>query len=323
MNIFWKKSLFLIYVFFLLLTGSHHLHMDRSILATARPIKDSSQLETIVWLSDTQYYSERYPHIFQSQITWILQNRSLWNIRYVIHTGDIVNKGEDNIQWTRASEIMRQLDDAEMPYGVLAGNHDLVKKKSYQQYSLYFGENRFIGKPYYGKSYQNNRGHYDILTIGDQPFLFLYMGWGIGSEEIKWMNEVLKKYENHIAVLAFHKYLHKNGKRTFVGRKIFQNVVKENPNVKLVLSGHYDDSEYLVTKLDDNQDGTPDRKVYEILADYQGAPKGGQGFFRLFHFYTDSRTMYVRTFSPYVNQFYFYSPNKHPGKDEYWIDLSE
>lgn len=282
-----------------------------------------SNFETIVWLSDTQYYSERYPHIFQHQINWILQNRSSWEIRYVVHTGDIVNNAQEKIQWLRASHMFKQLEKERLPYGVLAGNHDLVNEKSYEKYSFYFGERRFANREFYKESYQNNRGHYDVITIGGKPFLFLYMGWGIGKKEMKWMNDVLAKHPKKTAILAFHKYLHKNKRRTFEGKRIFREVVKRNPNVKIVLSGHYDDSEQIVTEVDDNGDGTPDRKVYEILADYQGAPEGGQGFLRLFHYYPESDLIYVRTYSPYLDQYYYYSPFKYPGKDEFWIDLSE
>jgi len=311
-------------IIFILLTGAQHVISNKQIgmAVTAFHHSEKSHPVTIAWLSDTQYYSEKYPHIFQEQIRWILHYRKMWNIQYVVHTGDIVNKAEDDMQWIQASRILRSFDESHMPYGVLAGNHDLRKKNRYQSYSLFFGENRFKDKHYYGSSYKNNRGHFDLLRLGDQPFLFLYMSWDIGKEEINWMNQVLKKFPNHIAILAFHKYLHKNGKRTFVGQRLFHDVVKMNPNVKIVLSGHYDDSEYRISKVDDNQDGKPDRKVYEILADYQGAPEGGQGFFRLFHYYPERDKMYVRTYSPYTEQFYYYSPSKYPGKDEFWIDLA-
>lgn len=324
---FWiRQYKFVLLIFlFILLTGAQHavFTIPISIEVNAYQRSDEpSRPVTIAWLSDTQYYSQSFPHIFQEQIKWILHHRSNWNIQYVVHTGDIVNKAEDEIQWIQASRIMRSFDESHMPYGVLAGNHDLRKGKSYQTYSLYFGENRFKEKHYYGGSYKNNRGHFDLLTLGNQPFLFVYMSWDIGKEEIKWINQVLKEHSDRIAVLAFHKYLHKNGKRTFVGRRIFHDVVKRNPNVRIILSGHYDDSEHRVTKIDDNKDGRPDRRVYEILADYQGADEGGQGFFRLFHFYPHQSKMYMRTFSPYVEKYFYYSPFKYPEKDEFWIDLS-
>ena len=51
-----------------------------------------------------------------------------------------------------------------------------------------------------------------------------------------------------------------------------------------MLCGHYHDAEELVDNIDDNGDGVPDRKVYQLLADYQGAEKGGLGYIRLLQF---------------------------------------
>lgn len=271
---------------------------------------------TVVWLSDTQYYSEKYPHIFHKQIDWMINEREKWNIQYVIHTGDIVNRAEKNEQWLVADSVFAKLDQANIPYGVLAGNHDLTYGVFYQKYWQYFGQDRFQKKPYYGGSFQNNRGHYDLITIGNRSFLFLYLGWGIDKEGISWMNQVLRLYPDRTAIIATHKYLHKSGKRTFIGNRIFQKVVKKNQNVKMVLCGHYDNSQMVKTEIDDDHDGKPDRTVYEILADYQGGPNGGNGFLRLLHFYPDASKIFVRAYSPYTDQFYYFPREK----EEFWID---
>ncbi|WLR41461.1 metallophosphoesterase [Bacillus carboniphilus] len=286
----------------------------------ATPIQDQNH-DTIIWMTDTQYYSKKYPHIFENQIEWIISNQKKWNIQYVIHTGDIVHNSEQMFQWHVANNMMSQLDKSDIPYGILAGNHDLLNKKNYLIYEQFFGEDRFKEKDHYGGSYQNNKGHYDLLTLGKKEFIFLYMGWGIKKEEMDWMNQVLSSYKDRIAILNFHKYLHKNGKRTKLGDEIFEQVVKPNENVRVVLSGHYDDSEKLISDVDDNGDGRTDRYVYQILADYQSVSEGGSGFLRLIHFYPETHVLYMRTYSPYLNKHYHYSPQKHPEKDQFWIKL--
>lgn len=40
-----------------------------------------------------------------------------------------------------------------------------------------------------------------------------------------------------------------------------------------VLCGHYHDSETLIDEMDDDGDGIADRKVYQMLADYQDDQK--------------------------------------------------
>ena len=72
------------------------------------------------------------------------------------------------------------------PYGVLAGNHDVDHKSSdYTQFTKWFGEDRFKDKPYYGESYKNNRGHYDLISANGNDYIMLYMGWGVQDEDIQ------------------------------------------------------------------------------------------------------------------------------------------
>ncbi len=45
--------------------------------------------------------------------------------------------------------------------------------EGYGNYWKYFGEDRFADKSYYGGSYKNNLGHYDLLTENGQDFIVL------------------------------------------------------------------------------------------------------------------------------------------------------
>ena len=80
------------------------------------------------------------------------------------------------------------------------------------------------------------------------------------------------------------------------------------------LSGHYHEAQTLVDEIDDNGDGTADRKVYQLLADYQAGPEGGQGYMRLLHFDQDQDRIIVNTYSPYMNDYNFYDTGQVRGK---------
>ncbi|WP_068776833.1 metallophosphoesterase [Paenibacillus sp. FJAT-26967] len=272
---------------------------------------------TMVWMSDTQFYSELYPQIYESQVNWIKDNAGAMNIRYVAHTGDIVNEPTSVFQWERASKNMQVLEDANVPYGVLAGNHDVGTTDSdYTTYYRYFGEDRFDKQPYYGGAYKNNRGHYDLISAGGNDFIIVYMGWQPEDEDIAWMNQVLREHPDRQAFLGFHDYMQPNGTRSSMGERIYEQVVVPNPNVKMVMSGHYTGSSMQTDALDDNGDGTPDRTVYQILNDYQGHEEGGLGYMKLLHFDTESGSVYLNTYSPYKNDYNYYEPEQYPGKDE-------
>ena len=277
---------------------------------------------TFVWMSDTQYYSESYPYIFERQTNWIAENKDKLKIKYVFHTGDVVDEADQEYQWNYADEYMKVLEYNHVPYGVLAGNHDVDHKTNdYTQFSKWFGEDRFKDKQHYGGSYKNNRGHYDLISSNGNDFIMLYMGWGIQDEDLTWMDDVLKQYPNRKAILNFHEYLLVSGNRSPLGNKIYNEVVLPNENVVAVLSGHYHDSETLIDPIDDNGDGTADREVYQMLGDYQGGPEGGQGYMKLLHFDQDNNRIIVNTYSPYLDDYNFYDPQNFPGKDEMIINL--
>ncbi|GGA24353.1 metallophosphoesterase [Paenibacillus physcomitrellae] len=278
---------------------------------------------SMVWMSDTQYYSESYPEIYNAMVNWTVLHQEEQKIKYVVHTGDIVNHWAEGTQWEKADLAMQVLEQGKIPYGVLAGNHDVSDSgKNDVNYRKWFGASRFKKSPVYGRSYENNHGHYDLITEGNMKFVVVYMGWGIGQRELAWMNKVLSKYSDHKAILAFHEYLLADGQRSQVAEQVYNKVVIPNRNVFAVLCGHYHSSQLKVDELDDNQDGHKDRKVYQILADYQEASKGGEGFMRLLQFDLKHQKMHVRTYSPYLDRYNYYSPEKYPQKDEFVVDLT-
>lgn len=290
------------------------LLVQDEISKTQKPYK-------MVWMSDTQYYAKSYPHIFKQMVEWIRDQREKLNIQYVFHTGDIVDDSKDK-QWNRADTFMRVLDEHHIPYGVLAGNHDVRHKDGlYTEYGKYFGVKRFTDKPYYGESYQNNRGHYDLISAGGNDYMMVYMGWGIKQAEIDWLNRVISEHPDRIVILNFHEYLLVSGNRSPIGDLIFHQVVKRHPNIVAVFSGHYHGASRKVDELDDDHDGKVDRKVYQILADYQSGPEGGQGFMRLITADQEKNQLHFTTYSPYMNQEHFYDPKTYGDQDEFSIDV--
>lgn len=260
-------------------------------------------------LPDTQYYSKLHPDIFKRMNHWFVANRDSLNLKYIFHLGDIVNNYDQPYQWKTADKAMKILDEANVPYGIITGNHDVGFQKKYASFDRYFGEQRYQLNPWYGGSYDNNKGHFDLINSNGQKYIMLGMGWGIGGEEISWMNHVLQAYRKRIAILFVHDYLGSYGRRTAQGQMLFENVVRPNPNVRMVMNGHSFGAARRIDKIDDNFDGKPDRKVMQILSDYQSV-KGGQGYIRVMGFDLKHDKIYVRTFSPQVNRTHAFKKNK-------------
>ena len=92
------------------------------VAQTATP-KPSDKF-SLIWITDTQYLSESYPRYYDSLCRWIIENKDAYNVKMVIHTGDIVEDEFNQTHWANADHAMSQLLDANVPYCWNAGNHD-------------------------------------------------------------------------------------------------------------------------------------------------------------------------------------------------------
>src|SRR5438477_8790092 len=90
---------------------------------TAISAQTTNDQFTVILLPDTQFYSESYPNIFNTQTQWIVDHIADRNIQFVIGLGDIVNKGGTVAQWQNASAAANLLN-GKVPYFFPLGNKD-------------------------------------------------------------------------------------------------------------------------------------------------------------------------------------------------------
>ncbi len=76
------------------------------------------------------------------------------------------------------------------------------------------------------------------------------------------------------------------------GQDIWEKLVRKQPNIFMVVSGHVLG---VGTQTSTNDAGKP---VREMLVDYQGLPNGGDGWLRTLRFAPDEHKIYVRAYSP-------------------------
>ncbi|WRS28647.1 metallophosphoesterase [Oscillospiraceae bacterium MB08-C2-2] len=270
------------------------------------------------WITDTQYYSESWPQHYLQQNQWLVDNADEWNIRYTMHTGDIVDEWDMDDQWQLADKAMKIFDDNGMRYGVLGGNHDVAAGlQYYDNYWKYFGTHRFEDSPIYGGSYNNNLGHYDLVTENGQDFIILYMSWDIYTNEINWMNQILQKYSDRKAIIATHRYTNAkfasgnpDGLLDYQGYVLREQVVAKNPNVFAVLNGHYHGASIQVDGFDDDRDGIKERSVYQICTDYQSDVEGGSQYIKFLYFDLQNNKVYMNSYSPYRQDFNYFDEPK-------------
>lgn len=280
---------------------------DRTTAVTAAHPDDTPRDEydfTLGWESDTQYYNEEFYDHQLAIHEYLLEQREAIDLQYVFHTGDIVDERDQGYQWENADAAYRMLDEARLPYGVLAGNHDVGNfEDDYGSYGRYFGEARYASNPWYAESYEDNRGHVDLFTAGGIDFVVVSMSWEPGDAEIAWMNEALARHPERVGIINLHEYLLTTGGLGPVPQRVQDEVVATNPNVSMVMSGHYHDAYTRFDSFDDDGDGVDDRTVTQMLFDYQGLPEGGLGYLRLLQFDNEGAQMRVRTYSPSLQDY--------------------
>ena len=281
------------------------------------PLRPPEGAYTIAWLSDTQHYSRKYPLIYLDQTAFLKQEAGRLNLAYVVHTGDLVHNREDEAQWAVADEAMRTLDG--IPYGVCAGNHDVGTQADdcdYTYFSRYFGEARMAGQPWYGGSYADNRGHFDLIDAGSTRYVFVYLGYHVDKAGMAFVNETLAAYPDRVGVLCVHSYFDHDCTLTDQGELLYDAVVAKNPNLYLVLCGHRYNSACVPATFDDDGDGTAERTVLQMICNYQAAGHtGGDGYLRLLQVDERAGEIHILTYSPLRDDFVYYDTPEHQAEN--------
>src|SRR5579872_1190428 len=280
---------------------------------------------TIIALPDTQYYSSSLnggtPAMFNAQTQWIVNNQKSLNIAYVAHLGDMVQNGDNGgnaTEWNVADSAMKNLENANIPYGVHPGNHDEGSTGSDDGdsaytvlYNTYFGVSRFSGRSYYGGHYgTTNDNHYDLFSAGGMNFVAIYFAYNYNSAGndvgtdfpniITWANGVLQQYSDRHAILVSH-YMMGNGNpaNLSIDGGAIVNGLGANKNVFLTLAGHYN------TLPGEGQRTTTvsGNTIQGLMSDYQDQPNGGNGWLRIMTFSPANNHISVQTYSPVLNQY--------------------
>ena len=274
---------------------------------------------TLAILPDTQYYSLQYPGLYTIQTQWVASHVSDFDIRYVIHLGDIVNNNTD-VEWERAVASMALLDGV-VPYALVPGNHDYGPNGSASTRETlmndYFDFAQTASLDTFGGAYED--GHldntYHLFSAGDRDFIIIALEWGPRDEVIDWANQVMEQYPDRDGIFVTHAYLNNTSLRYDYtdtahpqdfnphqyatpggvndGEELWQKLVRHH-NFIMTLNGHVLGSG--VGSLASTTDtGTT---CHQMLSNYQMRDLGGEAYMRLLEFLPDGHTLRVLTYSP-------------------------
>ena len=263
---------------------------------------------TVIGMPDTQSYinlgEPDDSAKWMSQVYWIRDNYIDSNIVFVSHYGDVTD-GNTTTEWKFADRGFDIIESVNIPYGIAPGNHDRSYHDGafhYENYNTYFGSDRFAGRDYYIGSY----GAYDQYNVqffeaAGMEFMILHLTYSAEPPGIAWADAVLKAYPERRAIVTSHNIAnYDSGQDTAVfdysGQLIYDGL-KDNPNLFLMLCGHYHDSEFAryAWRADTYEGNT----IYTLFSNYQGL----NGHIRLMKFAPDEDTVYVTTYSPFLDSF--------------------
>jgi hypothetical protein len=281
---------------------------------------------TLVLLPDTQHYSARLPGLFDMQTNWIARNKDKYNIKYVLHMGDITNNATRQ-QWQRAQESMRLLD-GHVPYVLNLGNHDFISqwtgaastRNSYL--NDYFSAADFANWPTYGGVMQEGRldNCYHLFSAGGRDWIVISLAWAPEDDTVAWADGIMKKYPDRKGILVTHSYLDVLGLRT--DRRSKYKIRAFNPH-NFATPGTINDGEELWRKLVKKHDfafvfcghvGTDalhrldsrnekGAMVHQMMADFQDRELGGGAYLALLEFLPDGKSVQCKTYSPLYDDY--------------------
>ncbi len=289
---------------------------------------------TVIAVPDTQYYSEAYPQILNSQMQWIVNKVSTLNIQMVLGLGDIVNAGGTVSEWGNADAAYKLLDAAHIPYFAAIGNHDYdannpgSRTSATKNFNNYFGPGRYSSSGYWKGSYPSgsNENFYGVLTINGQPYLVLALEFYPRDSSLAWAAQVIQNNSDKQVIIITHSYEYFDNTRVSAcnsfdaqyyglgadndGDAMWSKLVRQYKNITLVLSGHEvrgAGQDAAGHRMDVGVNGN---LVNQILSNYQNMTKGGNGYLRIMKFHPSTDTIDVLTYSPYLNSYLADSTNQ-------------
>jgi len=197
----------------------------------------------------------------RNRFQWLVDNREVLNLRYMLQTGDFMNwDTPDHIQYERASAALEVLDRAGLPYALAIGNHDTAATKeggsaapgntrdnqrNTSTFNRYFGvsrQRRLEGVFEPGKV----DNAYQTFAAGGLLWLVMNMELWPRAEVVEWAATVAERHPAHNIILITHSYLNGRGdiEQTNGGyghnspQFVFDKLVSRYPNFRLIFAGH-------------------------------------------------------------------------------------
>lgn len=219
---------------------------------------------SIAVMPDTQQenHVERPVDMFVDRANWLAANEDAFDLRYVTHTGDVVDWDTPNHeQYEIMAHGVAALDATGIPYSFAIGNHDSMatdvggsarpgqSARTNQRITDTF--NAYVGVGHVENlqgTFEPNKvdNSFSTFAAGGVDWLVLHLELWPRTEAVEWSTQVLAAHPRHNVIVVTHSFLEGDGsiKQTNGGyghnspQYVFDQLVAPAPNVRFVFSGH-------------------------------------------------------------------------------------
>ncbi|WP_255375716.1 LamG-like jellyroll fold domain-containing protein [Saccharomonospora sp. CUA-673] len=190
--------------------------------------------------------------------------------------------------------------DGQLPYSVLAGNHDVSgdDQRGDTPYLRTFGPDRFAGSETYRGASPDGYNSAHVVTGAGRDWLVLALDWRVSDVGIRWARRVLADHPTLPAILTTHDlvWADESGEATLSehGRHLWDGLIRDHDQIFLAIGGHYWPCGRTTLTNDAGND------VHLHIANYQDRYYGGAGMLRTYAFDLVRDCIDVETFSPWL-----------------------
>ena len=270
---------------------------------TCKAVCSKCEKFSIVFLPDTQEYTRpaNKGTILKQDLQWIIDNKSTYNIKAVMHLGDMTDTNTEEAWGFNNTVYAATLDKSGIPYLTGTGNHDYLNCASNSSavdsckygrgntnISKYgkFNNSRFNGKSWFG-TYKYTGNSYITITASGVKLLLMSLEFAPRKDTICWAESVIKSHPDHKVIITTHAYLNSSaddakpndsGKYTSGyaagsktgglstgagGKELLNELTTRHNNIILIANGHINASTFRINK------GNAGNWFNEMIVDYQ------------------------------------------------------
>ena len=143
---------------------------------------------SILCIPDIQITTRYNPQKLDKEFDWLVENKDAKNIQYISFVGDLTDTCDKNdpeeTQWKVVKRNFQKLDDNNVSYGFVPGNHDYDDGVGRSRPTTLMNKNlpyeKYAAKSYFGGSYFKGDivNYYNVKRISGVDYLFLNLEFG-------------------------------------------------------------------------------------------------------------------------------------------------